>query len=692
MNLEMPAQDAVSSARELLRARAAESLARGESLHQIVASLGLHEEIAVAALLMPALAAGRLESADIVPVCGEAIAKLAEGAAMLPRPGEEPDLDAAHPAPGVQAENIRKMLIAMVQDIRTIIIRLADVLLLLRGLKAASVEEQRRAARVVLEIYAPLANRLGIWQLKWELEDLAFRYAQPDTYRQIARALQEKREERESYIRAVIAELTNLLEVNGIKASVKGRPKHIYSIWKKMQRKGVELEELYDLRAVRVLVDSVRDCYAVLGLVHGRWRHIPKEFDDYIATPKGNNYQSLHTAVFGPEDRPVEIQIRTFEMHQHAELGVAAHWRYKEGGGRDVALEEKVAWLRQLLESEGNDFIDRFQDEIFEDRIYVLTPRGGVIDLPAGATPVDFAYHVHTEIGHRCRGARVNGRMVPLNHELKTGDRVEIITAKRGEPSRDWLQEGYARSSRARDKIRYWFRQQSHEENIARGKAILEKELSRLDLEDVSGEELARHFRLGNVEALWLAIGAGDISGVQITNALQRLKNVPELPAVPLRRASAPRHDDAMRIAGVDRLLTKFARCCRPVPPDPIQGYITRGHGVSVHRADCAHLLSLAGREPNRIVPVEWGSEQNDVHPVDLRVESHDRQGLLRDIAGTMADEKVNIVAMNARATPEPGVVNIDLTLEVRDLAQLSRVLNRLNAIPGVYEATRKRT
>lgn len=682
----------VTTAAALVREQAGEHLDRGEALRLIIADLGLQPEIEAAALLLPAHAAGNMATDDIARRCGKAVAALVNGVAMLPRPGEEPDLDSAHPDPHAQAENIRKMLLAMVQDIRTIVIRLADELQRLRDLKSAPAEQQRKAARLVLEIHAPLANRLGIWQLKWELEDLAFRYAEPEIYKQIAKALNEKRRERERYIRDVIGELQQLLADNGINGQVKGRPKHIYSIWKKLQRKDIDLDELYDLRAVRVLVDTVKDCYAMLGLVHGRWRHIPKEFDDYIATPKGNNYQSLHTAVFGPEDQPVEIQIRTFDMHRHAELGVAAHWRYKEGGGRDVALEEKVAWLRQLLESEGGDFIDRFQDEIFEERIYVLTPRGAVIDLPSHATPIDFAYHVHTEIGHRCRGAKVNGRIVPLTHQLKTGDRVEIITAKQGEPSRDWLnpQAGYVRSSRARDKIRYWFRQQSHEDNLARGRHLLERELARLGNPGLSAAEIARKMKLPDADTLQIALGAGDVSLVQVGNVLQRLQGMDAAPAIPLaRKPSTTRKSSGLSVSGVDDLMVHFARCCQPVPPDVIHGYVTRGRGVSVHRADCPHLQYLQGREPERVFVVEWSSEAAEKHPVDIRVDAQDRQGLLRDIAGLMADQKINILALNANHSSEADVI-VDLTLEIRDLDQLTRLLARLQTLRGVYDARRR--
>ncbi len=678
----------VAQARALLKHS---QTARGEQLGEIVAALGLQADMVAAAMLLPAHADGTLSAVDIASACGETVVDLVVGANALPRPGEEPDLDGVHPDPGVQAENIRKMLLALVEDIRTIVMRLADELLRLRELKTASVDEQQRAARRVLEIYAPLANRLGIWQLKWELEDLAFRYAHPETYREIAQALNEKRREREAYIAAVIEELRALLEGNGIVAQVKGRPKHIYSIWKKMQRKDVDLDELYDLRAVRVLVESVKDCYAALGLVHGRWRHVPREFDDYIATPKGNSYQSLHTAVIGPENLPVEIQIRTHDMHNHAELGVAAHWRYKEGGGRDIALEEKVAWLRQLLESDGEGFIERFQDEVFDRRIYVLTPRGAVIDLPENATPVDFAYHVHTEIGHRCRGAKINGRIVPLTQVLKTGDRVEIITAKHGEPSRDWLspQAGYTRSSRARDKIRYWFRQQSHEENLARGRQLLERELARLEINDIKANDVAAQLKLKDADALHIALGSGDLSVAQAGNAALRIAGLRSSAALPLRKPTRRQRNTGLSIAGVDDVMTHFARCCQPVPPDRIRGYITRGRGVSVHRHDCAHLQHLESREPNRVVAVDWSGNARELHPLDIRVDAQDRQGLLRDIAGVMADQKVSILAMNAKHLTDTGVV-IDLTVEVRDLEQLARLLGRIGALPGVHEARRR--
>lgn len=672
----------------------------GEALAGLLADLELQLEIRQAGALLPAIQAGAIDIDQLTekqPALA-AIRDLIAGATTLPRPGDPLLLEGAHPDQAAQVENIRKMLLAMVADIRTIIIRLAQELLYLRSLKTASQARQREAAQLTLQVYAPLANRLGIWQLKWEMEDLAFRYAEPETYRHIASALAEKRVEREQFIDKVLTKLRQLLTENGIKAQVKGRPKHIYSIWKKMQRKEQELDELYDLRAVRVLVDSVRDCYTVLGIVHGEWRHIPKEFDDYIATPKGNNYQSLHTAVIGPDDKAVEIQVRTWDMHNHAEFGVAAHWRYKEGAGRDVGLEEKIAWLRQLLEAEGDDdFIDRFQDEVFQDRIYALTPRGGVIDLPAGATPVDFAYHVHTEVGHRCRGAKVNGRIVPLTYQLATGDRVEILTSKTGEPSRDWLSPhaGYVRSSRARDKIRYWFRQQSHETNLVRGREILERELERYDASDITAKQLAKQLKLPDGDAVCLALGAGDLSPHQVANTIQRMTGSVEVFPETFKRLenrgnNRRGRNKGVNIEGVDDLLTHLARCCQPLPPDPISGFITRGRGISVHRRDCPHLLRLESREPDRVIAVDWGDEAPARHNVDIRIDAQDRHGLLKDITSLMSEEKTSIMAINTQRDDQRATVRIDVTVDISGMDQLGRILNRLAALPNVFKAHRR--
>ncbi|HEV2213277.1 MAG TPA: RelA/SpoT family protein, partial [Gammaproteobacteria bacterium] len=498
------------------------------------------------------------------------------------------------------AENLRKLLLAVVRDGRVILIRLAERLHDLRSAKQAAPERQRRLALTTREIYAPLANRLGIWQLKWELEDLAFRYLEPDQYRQVAGWLKDRRSEREAYLGAAADLLRDKLKEAGIAAEVAGRPKHIYSIWKKMQRKGLSMEEMYDLLALRVLVADVAGCYATLGVVHGLWRHIAKEFDDYIAAPKDNFYRSLHTAVLGPEARPLEIQIRTQEMHNHAEFGVASHWRYKEGVHYDPALETRIGWMRQLLAPGGDeDFIERFRTELVEDRVYVLTPKGTVFDLPRGATALDFAYYVHTDVGHRCRGARVNGRLTPISQVLEDGDQVEIQTHRTGEPSRDWLnpQYGYLTTPRARDKLRAYFRQQDRGQNVSYGREMLERELERLALRDFRHDRLLKHFDFPSLEELFAALGAGDLSSSQLAGALQRelAESRPALPLKPARNARRRSQPAApVLLPGVSGdVLVSMAKCCRPVPGEAIRGYITQGHGISVHRKSCASLARL---------------------------------------------------------------------------------------------------
>ncbi|MFV1974112.1 MAG: bifunctional (p)ppGpp synthetase/guanosine-3',5'-bis(diphosphate) 3'-pyrophosphohydrolase, partial [Thiohalobacterales bacterium] len=489
-----------------------------------------------------------------------------------------------------QAESLRKLLLAMAADVRVVLIKLADRLHNLRTLRHLDPERQRRIAAETLDIYAPLANRLGIWQIKWELEDLALRYLEPAAYQELAGQLDEKRVGREAYIGEVIELLNAELDTAGIQAKVSGRPKHIYSIYRKMQHKQVDFAQIFDMRAVRVIVNEEKDCYAALGIVHGLWRHIPKEFDDYIANPKENRYRSLHTAVIGPESRTLEVQIRTEEMHRHAEFGVAAHWRYKEGGSSESDYEEKIAWLRQLLEwhdeeRSASDFVDRFRSEAFQDRVYVLTPQGRIIDLPRGATPLDFAYAVHSEVGHRCRGAKVNGRIVPLTYPLNNGEQVEVLTTKQGAPSRDWLNAhlGYLHTSRAKSRVRAWFKQQDFEHNVAAGRSILDRELHRLGITGLAVDKLSDRFKHRQVDDFLAAIGRGDINTGQLASAINEL--VPGQDKVPRSRGRSARKKPAripggVSISGVGNLMTTMGRCCHPVPHDPIVGYITRGRGV----------------------------------------------------------------------------------------------------------------
>jgi GTP pyrophosphokinase len=598
-----------------------------------------------------------------------------------------------------QAEALRKMLLAIVTDPRLVLIKLAVELHRLRESKDAPPAEREQIAYETREIYAPLANRLGVWQLKWELEDLSFRFLEPENYKRVAGWLAAKRVDRERYIDELKAQLQKELAKAHIKADVAGRPKHIYSIWKKMQRKGLSFEQLYDIRAVRVLVDTVADCYAALGIVHGLWHYIPGEFDDYIATPKDNLYRSLHTAVIGPGKQPVEIQIRTHDMHEHAELGVAAHWRYKEGGRGNPAYEQKIVWLRQILdpgekdsETDG-DFLERVRSEIFEDRVYALSPRGEVIDLPRGATPLDFAYHLHTDLGHRCRGAKVNGRMVPLNQPLQNGDQVEIITSKQLNPSRDWLVPslGYLVSPRNRSKVRAWFRKLDEEQNQQQGRQILERELQRLAIHSVTLPEIISEFNFANAEQLYQAIGEGDINAAQISGAILRRAKPQELPSpVPRKPAARPKDTTGITIEGVGDLLSHFARCCGPVPPEPIAGYITLGRGVSIHREDCANFKRLQSAHPERVIAVEWGAASDRAFPVDVNVRAFDRRGLLRDISAVLADSKINIHAMNTVTHEGDGIADMNLRITVQDLEELSRVLARLQGLPNVLSARRR--
>lgn len=604
----------------------------------------------------------------------------------------------ARPEGRANAEVLRRLLLAIVRDLRVVPVLLALQLARLRAAAALPDAERLALARLAADLLAPLANRLGIWQLKWEIEDLAFRHLQPETYQRIARLLDEKRVAREQYIEEVKWQLREALAAAGIEAEVAGRPKHIYSIWKKMQRKGVPFGELYDIRAVRVLVADVADCYAALGVVHQVWTPIAREFDDYIARPKGNGYRSLHTAVIGPEGRTVEVQIRTRDMHEQAELGVAAHWRYKEGGGADASFERKIAWMRQLLEaSEGDEQALQagLRTDLMEDRVYVLTPQGKVIDLPRGATVLDFAYAVHTEVGHRCRGAKVNGRIVTLDHAPATGDVVEILTGKEAAPRRDWLlpANGYLVTGRARDKVRAWFHKLDRAQNLAEGRELLEKELRRLGLIGADLAPVLPRLRVATVDDLMVALSLGDIGPAQVSRALHEAQQprepnpLPPVPAAAARDRVGARHDSFV-VEGVGNLLTQLARCCQPVPGDAIAGYLTRGRGISVHRADCAALARLLARDPDRAMPVAWG-RAGGTYAVDVAIQGFDRKSLLKDITTLIAQEGVHIHAIASRADDGRGLVDLRLTLKVSDFGQLSRLLARLAGVPGVRDARR---
>jgi GTP pyrophosphokinase len=662
----------------------------------ILGSLRVDGEAIAAMLLLDAPLATRAQRDALAAEFGTAVASLVEGVTSMAQIQALRSTNAAGARPGdraAQLESLRKMFLAMAQDVRVVLIKLADQVQRLRELATdANAGEREEAAHETLELFSPLANRLGVWQLKWELEDLAFRCLDPDTYRNLARQLDEKRMDRETYIGAVIDILCRELAGAGIRATLSGRPKHIYSIWKKMQRKGVGLNELFDVRAVRVMVDDVKDCYAALGVVHNLWTPIPREFDDYIARPKANNYRSLHTAVVGPDGKVLEIQVRTHEMHQHAELGVAAHWRYKEAVKGDPGLDEKISWLRNVLEwkdelSDAAELAEYFRTDLFQDMVYVVTPQGRVVDLPRGATPVDFAYHLHSELGHRCRGAKVNGHIVPLTYALSNGQRVEIITAKEGGPSRDWLNPGlgYIRTNRARAKVRQWFNSRQLDEAMAQGRALLEKDLQRLGKTGQNLEELATKLHFDGVNALFAALGRGEVPLRQVQSAVLGAETPDEKPSGGFAPAQAAPAPGGILIVGVDKLLTVLARCCKPVPPDAIVGFVTRGRGVTVHRADCHNVARLP---QERLIAADWGKTGASRFPVDVEILAGSHPTVMRDILEVFTREKVRVIASASDSHDLSAIMAF--TLEVEGLPQLSRLLTAVRALAGVESARRK--
>ncbi len=604
-----------------------------------------------------------------------------------------------------QVDNLRRMLVTMIDDVRVALIKLAERTCAIRDVKDATADRRHRVAREVFDIYAPLAHRLGIGHLKWELEDLSFRYLHEKAYKKIAKLLDEKRLDRQRYVEEALHALRAELEENDIEASLTGRAKHIYSIWRKMHRKGLDFSQIYDIRALRVLVHSIRDCYAALGVVHSLWRHIPHEFDDYIASPKPNGYQSLHTAVVGPGGKIIEIQIRTHKMHEEAELGVCAHWLYK-GTDRDQksqGYEQKIAWLRQVLEwqdeldNKSGELIDQWRNDVVSDRIYVFTPDGHVIDLPQGATPLDFAYKIHTEVGHRFRGAKVNGRIVPLNYALKTGEQIEILTSNQARPSRDWLNAdlNYIKTSRARAKIVHWFRQQDRDQNIQEGRELLQGVLKRLSLAVKDYEALAGALSFAGSDDLFAAVGAGDIKVMQVAHAAQEMLAEHDeqlsLQLAPLKPGQERRGTESagdIHIQGVGNLLTHLASCCKPVPGDDIMGYITVGRGVTIHRKDCLNILQLQAAEPFRIIEVSWGETQ-ETYPVDILVTAYDRAGLLRDITLLLSNERINVTAAQTFTDKNQNTANIRLTVELGSIDTLGRLFDRIRQLPNIVDVTR---
>jgi GTP pyrophosphokinase len=706
METATPASPAIAAQLDAARAVLAElgadqaALAAGFEAAQAVAALTLDADLAAGTMLHQARLAGLArESPQVEQRLGSGSTRVANELERLGELHLPAGWSASQGLNAQQAEILRNMLLAVAADPRLVVAHLAEQLVQLRDARELPPDERRRLALETREILAPLANRLGVWSLKWELEDLSFRYLEPDDYHRIARALAERRVDRERYIEQVCTLLQLELRQAGIAAAeVHGRPKHIYSIWRKMQRKQLAFEQLFDLRAVRIVVESVEHCYAALGVVHALWQYIPDEFDDYIATPKDNEYRSIHTAVIGPDGKSLEVQIRSRDMDQYAERGVAAHWRYKEGGARDAGYERKIEWVRRVLDPvqssqfEG-DLIERIKGELFADRIYAMTPRGEVVDLPRGATALDFAYQVHTGLGHRCRGAKLDGRIVPLNQPLTNGGVVEIITGKQPAPSRDWLSPelGFLASPKSRAKVRSWFRRVDESQHRALGRETLERELARVGAGPEQIATLVRELHADSADDLQRQIGGGDISATALTQALSRIQAPPPPPLLPTRkpssRASASRSPVA--VEGLGDLPTTIARCCGPVPPEPIAGYVTLGRGVTIHRARCPNLLRMQGLNARRVLRVEWNLDADSLLPVRIRVEALDRRGLLRDVSDVMALERLSIDGVNSDTDPNDHIATIVMRTAVRDSEQLGRVLQRLNAVPNVLRALR---
>jgi len=673
----------------------------------IAASLRLDAETRVAALLFAAWEELDDPAEEIEVRFGAAITGLVRGLHKLNglRVLTRLTTNASAPEIRAQTEVLRKMLLAMVEDIRVVLVRLASRTQTLRFYTDLPGDARVEVARESLDIYAPLANRLGVWQLKWELEDLSFRFIEPETYKRIARMLDERRIEREQFIQDSIERLKSELAAVGIAAEISGRAKHIYSIYNKMRKKRLDFSQVFDIRALRVLVPEVKDCYTVLGIVHQMWQPIAKEFDDYITKPKGNNYQSLHTAVLAGDGRALEVQIRTFDMHKHAELGVAAHWRYKEGAKQGGDYDEKIALLRNLLSwreevTDAAHWVEQLKRASLDDTLYVLTPQGRVVDLPRGATPVDFAYRLHTDVGHHCRGAKVDGHLVPLNTPLESGQTVEIVTAKEGGPSRDWLdvRQGYVATSRARTKIKQYFAQLDEEEILSRGRSFVTKEMQRDGHGQANIDGLADRLGFKNAEALYLAAGRGEVGPRAMQTAL-REGNAPEPTAeaepefvVSRSRSRSGDNQDKILIDGVGKLMTSLSRCCKPAPPDAIEGFVTRGRGISIHRVDCADFQDLARKHPERVIPAEWGEKAHDtrnaLYQVDISVQASDRQGLLRDISEVLSREKLNVIAVNTLT--KKGTAYMRFTMEVGGIKQVQRAITLVREVPGVIDAQRK--
>lgn len=674
-------------------------LQQGLTMAEILLDLHLDNETIAAALVYNSVRYADLNLEDVTEHLGKQVSKLVNGTIQMDAIRTIPELT-SETEDHVQLENVRKMLLAMAEDMRVVVIKLAERTAIMRYLDIFDETTAHQYAKETMDIYAPLANRLGIGQLKWELEDRSLRYLEPKAYQEIATLLNERRIDRERYIHDIVARLQTVLHDADVKKfEVSGRAKHIYSIYRKMLRKKVTYQQLFDINAVRILVGTVEDCYTALSLVHGLWQPIASEFDDYIATPKPNGYRSIHTAVIGPNNKNIEIQIRTFEMHKESEHGVAAHWRYKEGGLQKARYEAKITWLRQVLEwqkelTKTGATADLAQTAILEDRVYVLTPTGEIVDLPQGSTPLDFAYYIHSEIGHRCRGAKVNGNIVPLTYTLNTGEQIEILTARQPNPSRDWINPhlGFLKTARAKAKVHHWFKLQDYEKNLSEGHALLERELHRLAIEGMDHEKIAHKLHFKNSKDMLAALGCGDIRMAQILGTIQTQQEIAKklvetIPTIPLR-APSKLTATGINIAGVGNLLTHTARCCKPVPGDDIMGFITRGRGVAIHRQDCRNVLDLSAQHRERLIEVAWGNVA-EAYPVDIMIDAYDRPGLVRDITTMFANERLNILALTTMTNRMEHTAHLSITLEIPGLTSLSRLFDKIKHLPNVINVKR---
>ncbi len=701
------ASEAVAVASDRIWSTGSNSFLTGLEMAEILNELHLDENTLVAAVLYRSVREGKLPLISVEEQFGQSVAKLIDGVQQMANITQhnKEDAELVLGQPETQTDKIRKMLVTIIDDVRVPLIKLAERTCAIRAVKDNE-DKRYTVAREVADIYAPLAHRLGIGHIKWELEDLSFRYLHNNDYKRIATLLGDRRLDREDYIQAVVALLQKQIGDLSIDGEVFGRAKHIYSIWRKMKKKNISFEQVYDIRAVRILVPSVQDCYAVLGVVHSQWPTIPNEFDDYIANPKENGYRSLHTAVVGPEGKVLEIQIRTYTMHEEAEFGVCAHWEYKgaDGAAGSQGYEKKLEWLRQVLEwhddmGESN-FAEHLTHDVAQDRIYVFTPKGHVVDLAAGATPLDFAYQIHTEVGHRCRGAKINGRIVPLTYTLQMGEQVTVITGKDIEPNREWLRTSlhYVKTSKARAKIKAWFKQQDKSKNIVTGKKLLDKELSRLALNSLDYKMIAEGLSFDSLDDLYAAVGSGDVGVRQVLKVAQSALNGVETEQFELmprsEKSTSTEAKSDFRFSGVGNLLAQTANCCKPLPGDSIVGYVTIGRGVSIHRDDCNNLLQLQEQEPERIISVDWAqsSHKRTTYPVDLIIEAYDRPGLLKDISTVLANASINVTFSSTRTYAESNSATMHLTVETQGLDELVVVLKSINQLPNVIQVMRQKS